>query len=125
MKIRLGIPIIIERVKVEGPKSIREVDLILDTGARFTTLSWEILEDIGYDPAVSIDRIKLITANGVIEAPLVKVKKLVIRDLPCSNIEVVCHNVPDLTGVDGLLGLNFLSRFKTIIDYKRNYLEII
>jgi clan AA aspartic protease (TIGR02281 family) len=125
MKIKIGTPIIIERVKVEGPKATREVDLILDTGARFTSLSWEILEDIGYDPAISSERVKLITANGVIEAPLVRVKKLSISNLSCKNVEVVCLDVPELAEVDGLLGLSFLTHFRTVIDYKKGFLEII
>ncbi len=125
MKTKLTIPIIIEKVRVEGPEAIREIDLILDTGARFTSLSWETLKDIGYDPAIIEDRVKILTANGVIEAPLIKIKKLCIGKLCVKDNEVIALTITQLAEVDGLLGLSFLSHFKTIIDYKKQILEII
>lgn len=96
MQLKLEIPIIIERVRIAGPKAIREVNLMFDTGARFTTLNWEILKDIGYDPAVSRKRVKVVTANGVIEAPLLKVKTISVGELSCKNVEVICHTIPEL-----------------------------
>ena len=124
MRLKIGTPIIMERIRVEGPEAIREVDLILDTGARFTSLSWEVLQDIGYDPAIASKRVKIITANGIIETPLITIKRLCIRDLDCKNVEVVCHTIPELAEVDGLLGLSFLRHFRTLIDYKEGVLEI-
>ena len=125
MKMPLGIPIILERVQVEGPDAVREIDLIMDTGARFTSLSWDTLKDIGYDPAVIDTRVKIITANGIIEAPLVKIKKLCVGDLCVENTEVIALTVPQLVEVEGLLGLNYFSHFTTVIDYKKGVLEIV
>ncbi|MBI4723011.1 MAG: retropepsin-like domain-containing protein [Candidatus Stahlbacteria bacterium] len=113
------------RVKIVCPKAIREIDLLLDTGARFTTLNWEILKDIGYEPATISNRIRIVTANGIIETPFFKIKKISIGELSCKNVEIICHTVPELVEIDGLLGLSFLSHFKTIIDYKEKVLEII
>lgn len=124
MKLKLDIPIVIERVKVEGPIASREVDLILDSGARFVSLSWEVLEDVGYDPAIVTERVKIITANGVIEAPLLKIKRLSIGELSCKEVEVICHTIPELAEVDGLLGLSFLKSFKVIMDFRESILEI-
>ncbi|OIN98195.1 hypothetical protein AUJ66_01445 [Candidatus Desantisbacteria bacterium CG1_02_38_46] len=115
---------IIKRVRVEGPKATREVDLILDTGARFTSLSWGTLEDIGYDPAVILGRVKIITANGIIETPIVKIKNLCVGDLCRKDVEVICHDIPEIAEVDGLLGLSFLVHFRTVVDYKEGLLEI-
>jgi len=125
MKAHLGIPIILERVHVEGPVAIREVDLILDTGARFTSLSWDTLKDIGYDPAVTETRVRILTANGIIEAPVVKIKKLCVGELCVKNTEVVALTIPQLAEVEGLVGLSYLSHFTTIIDYKKGVLEIV
>jgi hypothetical protein len=36
---RLEIPVILQRVRLEGPAASREVDMILDTGARYTAIS--------------------------------------------------------------------------------------
>ena len=66
MKAHLDIPIILRRVRINGPIGIREIDMILDTGAVYTVISWDVAKDIGYDPAVSERRMPIITANGVI-----------------------------------------------------------
>ncbi|MDI6640729.1 MAG: retropepsin-like aspartic protease [Elusimicrobiota bacterium] len=125
MKLKIDIPIVVKQVRIEGPEAVREVDLILDSGARFTSLSWETLEDIGYDPATVSERANIITANGVIEVPLLKVKKISINKLTLKNVEVICHTIPELAKVDGLLGLSFLSHFRIVMDFKKRILEIV
>jgi len=39
MKQRLEIPLILRRVRVDGPDASREIDMILDTGAMYTAIS--------------------------------------------------------------------------------------
>jgi len=124
MKISLQIPIIIERIKVVGPQASREVDMIFDTGARYTSFSWDTLKDIGYDPAGCPDRIPMITANGSIEAPLLKVEQINWENIVLKNVPVICHNIPELVSVDGLLGLSFLQHFEIFLNFKQGILEI-
>ena len=69
MQAPLDIPIILRRVGLHGPKGIREIDMILDTGAVYTVIAWDVARDIGYDPAVSERRISIVTANGVVGVP--------------------------------------------------------
>lgn len=121
----LKVPIVIPRVKIEGPKTFREIDMILDTGAAYTMISWDIAKDIGYDPAGSRKRTSIVTANGIIEVPLLKVKKIIVKDIAVKNVEVICHNIPEVVGIEGLLGLSFLKEFRTLIDYRKKILEII
>lgn len=125
MQQSLKIPIVIPRVKIEGPKTFREIDMILDTGAAYTMISWDIAKDIGYDPAGSQKRTSIVTANGIIEVPLLKVKKIIVKDIAVKNVEVICHNIPEVVGIEGLLGLSFLKEFRTLIDYRKKILEII
>jgi predicted aspartyl protease len=124
MHLPLEIPIIVKDVNIIGPDSSIEIDLILDTGSVFTVISWHILKMIRFDPATISERIEVVTANGTVEAPMLMVDKIVIDDIEAQNIEVICHDIPDLTGVRGVLGLNFLQYFRTVIDYKQGYLEI-
>jgi len=74
MQTKLEIPIVLRRVEVHGPAGVREIDVILDTGAVYTVIPWDVAKDIGYDPATSERRMPIITANGVIEAPLKAVR---------------------------------------------------
>jgi len=98
--------------------------VILDTGAVYTVIAWDVGKDIGYDPAISERRMPIVTANGVIEAPLITVKSIHIADLQAEAVEVICHDIPEITGIEGLLGLSFLKNFRTLIDYTTGVLEI-
>lgn len=125
MQARLDIPIILRRVRIQGPAGLRETDMILDTGAAYTVIAWDVAKDIGYDPAVSERRTPIVTANGVIEAPLISVERIELAELQAEGVDVVCHDIPELTGIEGLLGLSFLQHFRTVIDYITGKLEIM
>lgn len=124
MRVPLEIPIVLRRVKIKGPAGVREIDVILDTGAVYTVIAWDVAKDIGYDPAVSERRISIVTANGVIEVPLIVVESMQLADLRAEAVEVVCHDIPEIAGIEGLMGLSFLQHFRTLVDYTAGVLEI-
>ena len=94
------------------------------TGAVYTVIAWDVAKDIGYDPAISERRMPIITANGVIEAPLITVESIYIKDLWKESVDVICHDIPEITGIEGLLGISFLKHFRTLIDFNTMVLEI-
>ena len=124
MKLPVSIPLIIQNVRITGPKGTLGIDLILDTGAVFTVLSWSVLKVIGYDPAVTPDRQEIVTANGVIEVPKLVVYSISAGDAEAKEVEVICHDIPEMIEVSGLPGLSFLKHFKTTIDYPALSLSI-
>jgi len=124
MQMPLGIPIVARRVEFHGPTGVREIDMILDTGAVYTVIAWDVAKDIGYDPAVSLLRMPIVTANGVIEAPMITVDAIQVAELRVQNVEVICHDIPEIAGIEGLLGLSFLRHFRTVVDYTTGNLEI-
>src|SRR3990172_4626517 len=124
MRLPIGIPLVVRNVKIAGPKGSVRVDLVFDTGAAFTALSWSVLKVIGYDPAVAPERQEIITANGVIEVPKLRVDSITIGNVEAREVEVISHDIPELAGIRGLLGLSFLKHFRTVIDYRQGYLEI-
>ena len=124
MRLPVGVPLVVKNVKITGLKGSVRVDLIFDTGAAFTALSWSVLKIIGYDPAVVSERQEIVTANGVIEVPKLRVKSISIGNVEAKEIEVICHDIPELVELRGLLGLSFLKYFRTVIDYKEGYLEL-
>ena len=125
MQMPLGIPIVARRVEFHGPTGVREIDMILDTGAVYTVIAWDVAKDIGYDPAVSLLRMPIVTANGVIEAPMITVDAIQVAELRVQNVEVICHDIPEIAGIEGLLGLSFLRHFRTVVDYTTGNLEIV
>jgi len=124
MQIQLEIPIVLRRVKINGFAKVREIDMILDTGSVYTVIAWDVAKDIGYDPAISERRMPVVTANGVIEAPLITVEAVEVADLRAVAVDVICHDIPEIAGIEGLLGLSFLRHFRTLIDYTTKVLEI-
>ena len=124
MRLPVGIPLVVRNVKIVGPKGKVFVDLIFDTGAAFTVLSWSVLKVIGYDPASVSERQEIITANGVIEVPKLQIAGITVGNMKVENLEVLCHDIPELVGIRGLLGLSFIKHFRTVIDFKQGYLEI-
>lgn len=124
MRQRLESPIVLRRIRLEGPTAAREVDMLFDTGAAYTTISWEVAKDLGYDPAGSPERVSLVTANGMIEAPKLSVQKVVFRELSIRHVDVICHDIPELAGLEGLVGLSFLQNFRVLLDFKKGILEI-
>lgn len=124
MRQPLELPIILRRVRLEGPAASREVDMVLDTGAIYTAISWDTAKDPGYDPAGSPERVPVITANGVIEVPKLSVQRVSFRGLAAEEVEVICHDIPELAEIEGLIGLSFLKHFRLVVDFKRGILDI-
>lgn len=101
MRLEIGIPLLVKNVKVVGRKGSVNVDLILDTGAAFTAISWSVLKAIGYDPAAVTERQEIITANGIIEVPLLRVDSIIIGNKKAREVEVISHDIPELAGLRG------------------------
>ncbi|MBS4028484.1 MAG: retroviral-like aspartic protease family protein [Ignavibacteriales bacterium] len=124
MRFHLGFPLIINKVELTGKKGTVEIDLVLDTGAAFTCVSWKTLQAIGYDPTFVQTRQEIVTANGVIQVPKMFIEKIRIAEIEVSNIEILALDITEFSSARGLLGLNFLRYFRTVIDYRNGYLEI-
>jgi len=125
MRLSTAVPLVLRNVRIVGPRGLVKVDMILDTGAVFTALSWADLKVLGYDPAVVPTRQEIITANGIIEVPKLKVNSIGVGDAEAKDVDVICHDIPELAGIRGLLGLSFLKHFRTVIDYREGYIELV
>ncbi len=102
--------------EIHGPRAIIIASLALDTGASTTMLNTEILRMAGYDPARGSETL-LITGSTIPTARLLMIDRLDAAGQSVKNLEVVCHDLPDESELDGLLGLNFLCHFDLEINY--------
>ncbi|MBU1486530.1 retropepsin-like domain-containing protein [bacterium] len=98
--------------------------MALDTGATYTMIPWETAEILGLEPELSKERIEIITASGVEKAPLVTLKYMVVLRKRIEGVEVVVHDLPPKSYVDGLLGVKSLVELKLKIDFSEGILEV-
>jgi aspartyl protease family protein len=84
---------------------------MIDTAASHTVLSPAVAERAGIDPNVGSGSARVITANGSTRLPLVVVRTLAVGEHQAHNLTVVVQVLDPSLGIDGLLGLDFLSQF--------------
>jgi clan AA aspartic protease (TIGR02281 family) len=111
-----------ESFPLRGPKNVVPVKstingvrglFILDTGASYVSVK-SAFADRAKIPSADTE-ITLMTANGPAKARLTKADKIVLGKLEAANVPVAVQTTEDKgygNGVDGLLGMSFLSRFE-------------
>ena len=97
---------------------------ILDTGASYLTVRSSFAERAKI-PLSGAGEITLATANGLVKAKLSKADKVALGKLEAKNVPAAVQDVDAKSygaGVDGLLGMTFLSRFE--IQMAKGFVEI-
>ncbi len=124
MQINPDEPSIILKVILIGIGERAEIEMVLDTGATYTTISWGIAEQLGYNPMISTRYINLVAASTLERPPLVTLAAIEVLGVRVENVDVVCHDLPLTSGVRGLLGLSFLKHTNILIRFKDGTLEL-
>lgn len=101
-------------IEVPNDGELRILPVAFDTGASFTIIPWDIAISLGYDPAGVTRRVRIVTGSGVEYAPVITLRKLTAIGESIANIKVLCHDLPEDSKVDSLLGLNFLRHFDIV-----------
>jgi predicted aspartyl protease len=104
--------------------NILDCHLIFDTGASMSVISWEIADFIGVIEDKSIEKIRIMTGSGYEYCPIYRLDSLTVGNCTVKNLNILCHDLPDRSRVEGLLGLDFVKVHDVIVSYKQGYLEI-
>jgi len=94
-------------------------NLVFDTGATYTMISWAIADKLGLNPQKSRSSVPFHTASGHVEAPLVRLEELNVKGARVFHLDLIVHDLPEEARVDGLLGLNFLKNFSVNLDFQK------
>jgi clan AA aspartic protease (TIGR02281 family) len=86
-------------------------DFIVDTGASMVTIPYSTAADLGLIITVRNPRRTVYTAGGVILAPEVVLDSITLEGFETYNIRALVLDLPNQPDM-GLLGLNYLRRFK-------------
>lgn len=124
MKLPAHPELVVINVELFGPRTSRILRMALDTGASFVMIPRDVAEVLGYDLAQAHESLDLTTASGVVEAPLIALDKVRALGVEAKNVEAVCHDLPDESAIDGLLGLSFLWNFDMDAHFKSGSLEL-
>jgi predicted aspartyl protease len=101
------------------------IPVVLDTGASLTIVATDIMARLGYDPAdPTLDRQRIVTGSGIEYAPRTTVRSATAIGQKVTNLDVLCHDLPPESGVDGLLGLSFLKHFKLTIRFRKGIIDL-
>ena len=117
--------LIVLPLKVAGINGddFRDLLVALDTGASDTSIPTKVASDLGYDLSNPKHVVRLTTGSGTIPAKIVTVRKLTAIGETVQNIDALCHDLPEESTVDGVLGLNFLRHFDVNISFSTGIIE--
>ena len=117
--------LVLLEASLEGKAGRRtNVRMALDTGASMTVIPWSAAEMLGFDPARSRRRVQFMTGSGMEAAPVLVVKAMEVLGVRVPDVLVLCHDLPQRSLVDGLLGLSFLKHCRLAIDFQRGILQL-
>lgn len=121
---RLG-SLLITKAALHGPAGTKVLNLLVDTGSTYTIAASEALESIGCSPAESREHLRIVTGSGSIVAPVVNVPRFQCLGHEVKGIKIVAHTLPSDSAVDGLLWMDFLQKFKAVINTDTGVLEVV
>lgn len=84
--------------------------LLVDTGASYTALPTKPLESLGYSATQATQTLRLISASGMMNAPVVSVAWFSCLGIRVEDYPVILYTLPTSSFVDGILGMDFLVR---------------
>lgn len=94
-----------------------KVKLLLDTGASITHLSTDVMNQLGTRGVTSDGKRAFITASGRMEAPVAYLDMAQMETTGVTNLLVAFSDIfSSDSGVDGLLGMNFLRFYNFSFD---------
>lgn len=96
-------------------------NLILDTGATTTMVSRRIASELGLRTVAYRTGI---TVGGVIRRPIARLRSLKVGEAEIQNLLVSVHDFHPNPRIEGLLGLDFLSRFHVSLDSRKQQLVL-
>ena len=117
-------PIIVVEPELEGEIVTERIKMALDTGATYTMVPWKIARVLGLKPEISEKWVDITTASGVESVPLISLNSIILFDKKVDDMDIIIHDLPARSYVDGLLGLSFLRNFKLCLDFQKGILEI-
>ncbi|MGC9525595.1 MAG: aspartyl protease family protein [Limnospira sp.] len=101
--------LLISRGAIGDNEKTKQVRLLVDTGSSYTVLRTSILTAIGGE--VSDRQERIMTPQGMMTAPVIIAPWFSCFGRRVDRFPIVAHDLPSGAFVQGLLGMDFLTRF--------------
>jgi predicted aspartyl protease len=80
---------------------------------------------IGCDPAISTERISIVTASSVEYAAVVCLSSITCLGYQMNNSKVICHDLPPQSSVDGLLGMDVIGQLSAFQKFRDSIFQFL
>ena len=97
---------------------------LADTGTAMTMLSQRVAEEMGLDLTHPARRERIASVHQVAQAPVLRLSSLQVGGRRVTDLEVLVISLPPDLRVDGLLGVNFLERFRPTFEFDETTLVL-
>jgi clan AA aspartic protease (TIGR02281 family) len=103
---------------------VRQVALVIDTGASITTLSEESFRQMPNGGFRYVGTQLFNTANGMTQGEIYHVDSVQLGEITIPDLKIAVLELGKSDGLDGLLGMNVLRRFRFEIDQDNEVLRM-
>lgn len=80
---------------------------LIDTGATYTVITPRLAQKLNITVTPDMPKIAIVTANGVVKAPIVTIDSVMIGEVEVKNVKAIVQPLGDDILLAGLLGMNF------------------
>ena len=101
----------------------RKLLAAVDTGASSVMIPVDVARALGYSLA-DTETQALVTGAGVIYAPKIVLRRVDVGSVSATQVEAICHDLPEEALVDALVGLSFLTCFDVRFDFSAWEMEL-
>jgi hypothetical protein len=115
---------ILVRAQASGPAGSINLNLALDTAATTSVVDLANLIHLGFDPTQPFRRLRMTTGSTIGIVPVFALTRLSALGQHRFAFPIVGHRLPPSSGVDGLLGLDFLRDQVLTIDFRAGQLDL-
>lgn len=99
-------------------------EFLLDTGSTTSVVDRKLAKELDLKP---LQETSIRTASGTERVPIARVHQIDVGSQSTTTVLVLCSEMDGVRSLDknirGILGFNFLSRFRYTLDYKRKTLR--
>ncbi len=79
----------------------------------------QVLRDIGYSTDAMGQTVSIMAAGGILRSPVIAILEFNCLGQAAINFPVVAMNVPFNPVFNGILGMDFMTRYRSVIDLQK------